>query len=355
MSAMPAPPVLVEVTRGRVGEADALVESRHRGSLALVDGHGETILALGDIASPVYPRSAVKTFQALALVLSGAADEYRFGPAELSVAQASHDAEPEHLAVVGGMLGVLGLEADDLACGVPVRRAPNPRSDDAPLTPLHHECSGKHAGMLAVARHLGVDPAGYERLDHPVQQRVRAALEAVTGATLTPQLCGTDGCSLPTWAAPLEAFARGFAHLATAPGEVGEAGRRLIEAVGEAPQMIWGTGQFDTRVGALLGPDVLTKRGAEGVYCGVVRPRADGGTTLARSGFGFAVKIEDGAQRAARTVAAAVLQAALRPAGEAGEMLASFAERPIRTARGAVAGSVRPSGALREALAALSG
>ena len=251
------------------------------------------------------------------------------------------------------MLATLGLAPDDLACGEPVRRAPNARSDQAPLTPLHHECSGKHAGMLAVARHLGVDPKGYETLDHPVQHHVRTAIEAVTGAELTLTFCGTDGCSLPTWAAPLEAFARGFARIAAGEGAEAEAGRRLIAAVGAAPRMIWGTGQFDTVVGEVFGRDVLVKRGAEGVYCGAALPDAAGPTALARAGFGFALKVEDGSASAARLLAAAILEAALRPEGEAGERLAAHAERPIRTARGAVVGAMRPSAGFAEVLARL--
>ncbi len=243
-----APPVLIALTRGRTDGAERLVESRHRGHVAIVSGE-EIVLGLGDVTAPVYPRSAIKTLQALPFVAGGAADAFGFGAPELSVAQASHDAQPEHLAVVGAMLTALSLDEAALACGAPIRRAPSAHADQGPLTALHHECSGKHAGMLAVARHMGVDPADYERIDHPVQVAVREAIEAVTGAELTLTHCGTDGCSLPTWAAPLSAFARGFANLA-APGDsdaaLAHAGARLADAVHDAPEMIWGRGQFDT-------------------------------------------------------------------------------------------------------------
>src|SRR5690348_3473482 len=160
-----ADPVLVEVTRG------ALVESRHRGAIAIVDPHGVLRAGIGDIDQAVFPRSAVKALQALALVESGAQDAYGFGDAELALASASHSGEPTHVKTAAAMLARAGRSAADLECG-----AHRPVFDGAARelirageepTALHHSCSGKHAGFICVACYRGLDPAGYVGPDHP--------------------------------------------------------------------------------------------------------------------------------------------------------------------------------------------
>src|SRR4051812_10847452 len=196
-------PVLVEVTRG------ALVESRHRGSVAVVDPTGRTMLGLGDAAAPVFPRSAVKIMQALALVESGAADRFGFGDEELALACASHAGEPGHVAGVSRMLTAAGLTDAALQCGAhPPMHRPSAdaltRAGQKP-TSLHHNCSGKHAGFLCAACVTGADVATYCDVMHPVQREVRAALEGMSGARIADEQVGIDGCSVPTFALPLTA------------------------------------------------------------------------------------------------------------------------------------------------------
>src|SRR5436305_5892465 len=206
-------PVLVELVRG------TLVESRHRGAVAVVDADGAAVLALGDVGQLVYPRSAVKPLQALPLIESGAADRFGFGDEEIALACASHGGEPAHVEVASRRLARAGLDAAALECGAhwpsyqPATQA-LARCGGAPSA-LHNNCSGKHAGFLCVACAAGVDHRGYVAADHFVQREVRAALESLTGVGLDEDVCGIDGCSIPTWAVPLERLALAFARFGT--------------------------------------------------------------------------------------------------------------------------------------------
>jgi L-asparaginase II len=297
-------PVLIELTRG------ALVESAHAGAVAVVRADGEVVAAVGDIARPVFPRSAIKPLQALPFLESGAADRFGFGPPEIALACGSHAGSARHVAGVTAMLAGAGLSAAALACG---RHEPMDaasarglvRSGTSP-SPLHHNCSGKHAAMLATARHLAEPTDGYWRPEHPVQQRIRRALEDMTGCALGPEALGIDGCSVPNWAMPLASLARAFARLGTGEGlapERAEACRRICEACWAHPELVAGQGQLVTEILQRLGGRVLVKSGAEGVYCG----------TLAEHDLGFALKIDDGAKRAAEAAMVQVI-ARLHPA-----------------------------------------
>src|SRR5579862_768671 len=290
-------PVLVEVWRG------TRVESRHRGAVAIVDAAGTTVLALGDVSVPVFPRSAVKALQALLLIESGAADRFGFGDEELALACASHSGEPGHVAVVTGMLAKAGLDAAALRCGahwpiaqpalVELARTGEPSA-------LHNNCSGKHAGFLCVACAKGIDHADYWRPQHPVQREVKAVLENLTGAVLGDDRCAIDGCSVPTWAIPLQNLAYAFAKFATGRGLAPErvrAAARLRAACAQKPWHVAGTGRFCTEIMQLFGARVFVKTGAEGVYCGA----------LPEQGFGIAIKCDDGAGRAAQAVMAAII------------------------------------------------
>jgi len=209
-------PVLVEVLRG------GLAESRHRGAVAVVDARGATVLALGDVEQPVFPRSAVKPLQALPLIETGAADRYGLDDEELALACASHSGEPRHVEGVARMLAKANFTPSALACGAhwPISQAATfalARDGGAP-TALHNNCSGKHAGFLCDACAMGVDYAGYWRPDHPVQQAVHAVLEDLAAANLPEERRAIDGCSVPTWAIPLICLSRAFAKFGTGVG-----------------------------------------------------------------------------------------------------------------------------------------
>jgi L-asparaginase II len=328
-----ANPVLVEVTRG------SRVESRHRGAFAVVDADGGSVLAVGQVDAPVFPRSAVKALQALPFVESGAADRYGFGPRELALSQASHGGEPAHVECVSAMLAAIGLDEPDLECGSHMpSHAPSAAEliwqDRAP-DQRHNNCSGKHANFLALARHLGIDHRSYIAAHHPVQDAVREALESLTDASHGADICGIDGCSIPTYAVPLSALARGFARFAGGTGmSAGRAvaARRIYEAAVSEPFYVAGSDRFDTDAIALLHGRALLKTGAEGVYCAAVPER----------GLGVALKCDDGTTRAAETMMAAIL-ARLMPDHE--EALSRWTHSPVLTRREAAVGQVRAVGA----------
>jgi L-asparaginase II len=330
-------PVLIEVTRG------SLVESRHRGAVAVADASGTVAFAIGDGTTPVFPRSAVKALQALPLIELGAADRYGFADEALALACASHSGEAAHVAGVEAMLAKAGLDPSALRCGA---HWPIAQSAAAALarsgapSALHNNCSGKHAGFLCVACAMGVDHAEYFRVEHPVQREVRAVLEDFTGAAIAEERCAIDGCSVPTWAVPLRNLAQGFAKFGTGQGlapERARAAARLRQACTRKPWFVAGTGRFCTDVMQFFGPRVFVKTGAEGVYCGA----------LPQQGLGIAIKCDDGASRAAQAIMAAILARFLPLDATERAALAPFMEPRLRNWNGYEVGTIRVTDALR--------
>jgi L-asparaginase II len=324
--------VVVEVSRGD------RVESFHRGAAVVVDARGIIIHTIGDTQRPIYPRSAVKPLQALPLVGSGAADRFGLSLAELAIASGSHAGTADHLSVVEGMLRKAGSTPAQLECGThrPFDEASS-RDLDArgmPATPLHNNCSGKHAGFLCVARALDADPTGYTEPAHPVMREVAAALAATTGASHDTANRATDGCSIPTFAIPLSAVATGFARLGTGadlPDSLARAAARIRAAVAAHPEMVAGAGRFDTRVNAAGGGAILCKCGAEGM----------GAAALPTLGLGIAVKIDDGASRAVEVVMATILGSLLRGTSDVDTVLDGLADQALQNWRGTVVGRVQ--------------
>ncbi|MBK8085917.1 MAG: asparaginase [Devosia sp.] len=335
---MDANPILVEQTRGDH------VENRHRGALVVVDAAGSIVVALGDIDRPVFPRSAIKSMQALAMVRSGALGRFGLSDEELALACASHHGEDVHVEGVTHFLSHIGLGAEALECGA---HAPsNARAREAlrragrEPSPLHNNCSGKHSGMLSVAQALGVDPHGYVERTHPVQVAVRDAIETVVGEPLSVDRCGVDGCSIPTWAAPLRAFARGFARMATGtdlPADLGAAARRIFDAATSHPLLVAGTGHLDTLVMEAFAGRVMQKGGAEGVQCGAIRDR----------GWGYALKIDDGNMLASQVAVASLLARLADPDAAQRAVLERFTRHTVRNVRGLSVGEMRPAAALK--------
>ena len=330
-------PILVEVLRG------GAVESRHAGAAAVVDADGAAVLLLGDVERPVFPRSAVKVMQALPLIESGAADRFGLAPEELALACASHSGEPRHAALAAAMLGRAGLDAAALECGAhwPSRAeaARELARGGAEPSALHNNCSGKHSGMVCAACALGEEVRGYVAPGHRVQRECKAALDALCGYSAPAGSHGTDGCSIPTWPAPLRALALGFARVGTGRG-VGPvraaALARLRAAVAAHPWAVAGTGRADTVLMEALGARAFTKVGAEGVHC----------AALPELGLGIAVKCDDGAGRAAEVVMANLIARFLRPEGAAAEAVARLAGPVLRNWNGIAVGAIRPAGAL---------
>jgi len=349
---MAANPVLVEVWRGPA------VESSHRGSVAVVDGDGKVLVALGDIERPVYPRSAVKLLQALPLVESGAADQLGLGDEELALACASHAGEGVHTQVAARMLEKAGLDAAALECGIhwPYNEETQRALAAQGRRPseLNNNCSGKHAGFLclACALHAGGNlrqyAKGYVAREHPVMRAVTAALQAATGFDLATAPQGTDGCSIPTFAIPLRHLALGFARVATGQGlRTGHAraAHRLRAAIARYPYLVAGQNRFDTVVMQRLGERVCCKVGAEGMYCAALPDR----------GLGVAIKMDDGNNaRAAEVAMAATLEALVALGDDEAAFLHGFSEVTLRNWNRIDVGGLCATGALRRALAPIA-
>jgi L-asparaginase II len=317
--------VAVEVVRG------GRVESRHRVDVCVIDASGHVRLAKGAVDEAVYPRSAIKPFQALALVETGAAEALGVSGAELALACASHGGEPMHVERVAAWLARLGLEERHLACGP--HPPTHPASAAALLargerpTRLHNNCSGKHTGLLAACLHGGWPVAGYEKPDHPVQRYIATALARAADLPEV-EAPGIDGCSLPAFVMPLRALALAAAHLASDGGSL----ERIGHAMRAHPELVAGTGRLCTALMRAV-PEVIAKTGAEGVYLAAVPDQ----------GLGIAVKARDGATRAAEVALLALLDhLGLIPA-TATAALARFARPTLRDWNGTVAGEVRPA------------
>mgnify|MGYP001470689805 CR=1 FL=1 len=325
-------PVTVEVTRGNQ------VESRHRGLAVAVDGDGKVVFSAGDIDAPVFPRSACKAMQALPLVESGAADAYGFGNRELALACASHSGEDAHVELAASMLARAGRSVETLECGAhwsfdQATLIHQARTLEKP-TALHNNCSGKHSGFVCACCHIGYDPKGYVGYDHPLQADIRGVMEALTGAVLANDNCGTDGCSIPTYAVPLVALADGFGKMLTGRGLEpvrAAASRRLIEACMAEPFYVAGTKRFCTRLMEVAPGRIFAKTGAEGVFCAM----------LPEQGLSFAVKCEDGTTRAAESMIAALLARHFEAGSPEREKLLSMANHSMRNWNGIHVGDVR--------------
>ena len=303
-------PTLVHALRG------GIVESTHRGTLAIVDADGSVHTQLGDITRPIFPRSAIKVLQALPLVASGAAERWNLSDEELALACASHGGEPRHAQAAAAMLAKAGVDAAALECGAhwPYHDGAIKALAAAHQTPsaLHNNCSGKHSGFICLGCWMAEEKSagsdrraflrGYVRPEHPVMREVAAALQATTGYDLTHTAVGTDGCSIPAYAIPLQHLAHAFAKVGSGVGlspEHQHAAKRLRAAVAAAPFMVAGSGRFDTKVMERLGARVFCKVGAEGVYC----------AALPELGLGVAIKMDDGnTARGCEVVMAAVIE-----------------------------------------------
>jgi L-asparaginase II len=326
-------PILVEIIRG------AMVESVHRGAVAVVDAAGKVARSLGDVDRLVYPRSALKPIQALPLIETGAADGVGLGFEELALACASHRGEPMHIEKVAAWLTKIGLGEADLECGVhPPRHeasyAALLRAGGAP-SQLHNNCSGKHAGFLTTALWLREPTHGYIEADHPVQRRVAETVGEMAGLDLSRAPRGRDGCGIPVIALPLRALATAMARLAD-PSGLSEkrraAAQRLLDAMAAAPLLVDGTAGMTATLMA-AGASVRLKPGAEGVFA----------AALPSLGLGVALKIDDGGARAAELAMATVLARLGCFTAEARSAAAPFLQSPLKTVAGREAGRLQPT------------
>jgi L-asparaginase II len=323
------PPIAVLVRRGE------LVESEHRVAYAVAASDGRVLHAAGDIDRPIFPRSAIKPLQAIPLLESGAAEHFAVNERELALACASHSGEPEHVRLVQAWLARLGLDGSALECGAhPPLHGPSAEclvATGRPPERVHNNCSGKHAGMITLARHLDVPVAGYIRADHPVQRMVADVLRAMAGLSEL-SAAAVDGCGIPTFPIRLGrlavAMAR-FGHPSELPAMRAQACARVQAAMRAHPHLVAGNDRACTEIMTLV-PQVLVKAGAEGVYAACLPERR----------LGLVLKVADGAGRAAPVALLALLQALDALDAKASAALAHRMRPELRNHAGLVVGRV---------------
>jgi L-asparaginase II len=312
------------------------VESRHRVHAAVVGLDDDVIASAGDIEFVSSWRSCAKPFQVMPLLESGGFDQLGWGDDQLALACASHGGEPEHVALAEGMLSDLGLEEGDLACGphepLSARGVKLSRESGGRLTRLHNNCSGKHAAMLARAHTAGWHTYGYERYDHPVQRCCHQMIAKWSGLTVADIGRAVDGCGAVAFALPLHSMARAWARLGRAVCDGDPIPGRVVHAMQSRPFLIGGTDRFDSVLIEETEGRVIAKIGAEGVHSFCVPER----------GIGFAVKVEDGAQRAQFPAVLRALQALDVLPATLPPRLEEYLRRGIRNTRGEIVGEVRP-------------
>ena len=349
-------PILCEVLRAGVPA------SLHRGHVAVADTDGRLLFYSGDPYFRTHARSVLKPLQLLGLIQSGAADAFCFSDEELAVMAGSHSGSAKHTGVVRGILSKIGLDETALECGVhdPIDQEEGKLVHTGKRQPsgLHNNCSGKHAGMLAVCRHKGWDHKNYVSASHPVQEYMLDMAGRVMGTgEFRDMILAIDGCGVPTPYVELKSLAVGFARLSSsaAAGSTGAASSgtgspaaptgappearwphagalaRIRRAMVSHPFMVAGRDRLCTAIMTVLKDDVVAKGGGEAVYCVASRER----------GIGVCAKIEDGTFRAAGP---AILES-MRQLGIAGERhveeLAEFYRPAIKNCRGEVVGEIR--------------
>ncbi|MFN2460886.1 MAG: asparaginase [Candidatus Velthaea sp.] len=321
----------VAVTRG------PRVESIHDVAACASDIGGNVVLALGDIDEPFFLRSAAKPFIAAAVVLAGAAERFALDDRELAVMAASHGGEPFHIDAVRSILAKAGATVNDLACGA---HAPAYEPAAAALaasgarpSALHNNCSGKHAGILALCRMLDAPLAGYLDADHPAQRAILGFCERVSDERFGSERLAVDGCGIPAYATSLRRAARSFARLATlealAPPDAA-ALQRVRRAMVAEPAYVGGTGRFDTDLMAAADGAIACKAGAEGVH----------GSALIGQGLGLVLKVIDGSRRAAPPAATALLRQLCALDDRQAAALETHARVPVRNVAGRIVGEV---------------
>ena len=333
---------LVEVKRG------SITESRHRGHIVVVDTHGNIIASLGAPENVTYLRSSAKPFQAIPLLTTGAAEHFGFNDREIALACGSHNGEPIHTELAASMLRKIGLGPEALRCGAHepygAEAARELRARGEEPNALHNNCSGKHAGMLAVALHLGAPIDNYESPENPVQKAIVDAVSQFSGVAVTDMAIGVDGCAVPAFGITVKAMALAYARLISPPAsfdkKTRDACERIVRVMSAYPELIGGTSErLDTELMRAAPGRLVSKVGADGVYTAGIEPSEEW-----PSGLGIAIKIEDGDDKLAR---APVVIESLRQLGvlrdESLEAVSKYSFFPVKNRRGDVVGEVSAS------------
>ena len=253
-------PILAKVIRGET------VESVHRGHIVVIDGTGETIAAVGDPKTITFLRSAAKPFQMIPCITSGAADEFHFSEEEIALGCASHSGEARHVRIASLMLERIGLNEAHLHCGSHMpfydKEAERMLRAGEFANQLHNNCSGKHAAMLALAKHIEADINTYELIENPVQQTILESVARFCELPVDQIKLAIDGCVAPNFAMPLRSMARGFINLlrpAAFDEDTQKACTRIVSAMTTFPELIGGTDRLDTMLMQAAPGQIISK------------------------------------------------------------------------------------------------
>jgi L-asparaginase II len=311
-------------------------ENIHHGSLAVVNAQGQLLASVGDVDAPLFTRSSLKPFQAMPLIAQ-AGDRYELSDADVALLCASHSGEPMHVERAAALLAKIGAGESSLACGshLPFFFSTNNISPEpgARFNRLHHNCSGKHTGMLLLAHALGAPEHGYLDTGHAVQLAIARSVSHFSGVPVTQLVMGTDGCSAPNYALPLRSLAHAFARLTLDEPDTiyGNAPQRIARAMSRHPELVSGQGRNDLALMQAGRGDWVSKVGADGVQVLASFSR----------GIGIAAKCSDG-QLAPLMVA---FVSALEQLGwldaESRQALSSLIPPPLKNAAGIEVGEMR--------------
>jgi L-asparaginase II len=323
---------LVEVTRGD------LVESVHRVAACALNARGDVLYSVGDIDVPVYLRSTAKPFIAATVIAAGAREAFDLEMREIAVMAASHSGEAFHVDAVRSILRKIGADESALQCGVhlPYNEAAAHallRAGEMP-SPVHNNCSGKHAGILALCKLIGADPATYLDAHNPAQQQILALCARLSDDDASRWPLAIDGCGIPVYATSLRNAALSFARFASLAGiDPRDAMALLVvrDAMISFPQYVAGTGEFDTEFMRATGGAIACKAGAEGVF----------GIAAIPQGIGYVSKVVDGASRARGPSAIAALRRLGVLTDAQLETLGAFARPIVYNRAGRAVGEVR--------------
>lgn len=326
------PKILAKVVRGET------VESVHRGHILIIDGEGNVVSSIGDPRTVTYFRSSAKPFQAVPFITSGAADAFGYSEEEIALACASHSGEGRHVRIARLMIERIGLSEAHLHCGSHLpfyeKEAERMLRAGEYATQFHNNCSGKHAAMLALAKHIEADVNTYELAENSVQLRIMDVVAQFTELPVTKIKTGIDGCCAPNFALPLAAMAKSFMNLLQPEAfdaKTQSACKRIVTAMLNHPELIGGSERLDTMLMQAAPGQFISKVGADGVWlCGVVP------SEKFPTGLSIALKVEDGDDKRGRPVIAVEV---LRQLGIfTPDTLSEVSPMPLKNRRGDIVG-----------------
>ncbi len=335
---LPDGPPFIEVRRG------PLVESVHCVAALAIDARGRELLSVGTVDVPIYLRSAAKPFIAATALMAGVAGRFGLEQREIAVMAASHSGEPFHVDAVRSILRKIGLDESALQCGAdyPYDDAEREglQAQGVPRARVFHNCSGKHAGILALSRAIGADPGTYMERENPAQQRILAFCAEMSGDRFGDGNLAVDGCGIPVYATTLRHAAQSYLRLATLDGvsaEAADALRTVRDAMIAYPEYMSGTGDFDAELIRAYDGALVCKGGAEGVHA----------TALIDGEAALVVKIIDGNERARPPAAIEALRSMEMMDDAQYDSLIRFARPPVKNRAGRVVGEIRPVARVR--------